>query len=196
MENIKQSILSDSSYARGLFKNDMKKASKFGFSVVFWLGGLSSSTLMLLENCSILLSVRLIFVFSSSVKWSATPAKTVSYRDPSFFGFFARFIVDIILALMVFLVGTKKCNKFLVELIKKSCVVLTICLQIPRNAQNSKAHMLKLVLEIFLIFNFFECAEKNQFNNHLLVEKVFHMVCWYSRLWMITIQYRRTYLWL
>ena len=45
-------------------------------------------------------------------------------------------------------------------------------LTIPRNGRNLKIHMLKLVLETFLISILYECAEKNQFNNHLLVEMV------------------------
>ena len=101
VENIKQSILSDSLYARSSCLNVMKKASNFGFSVAFWLGGLSSSTLMLLESWSILLNVRLIFDFSSIVKCFATPAKAVSCRDPSFFSFFARFIFDLLLEFMM-----------------------------------------------------------------------------------------------
>ena len=95
----------------------------------------------------------LMFVFSSCVKWSATPAKTVYCRDPSFFSFFARFIFDVILAFMA------------------------------SDLEMWNAINVVSVLVFLLIWNLITtwCAlcslnnvQKNQFNNHLLVELVFY----------------------
>ena len=101
-------------------------------SLVFWWEGVPSSPLMLLESWSFLLIDRVLFDFSSSVRCSATPAKTVSWWVPSFFIFFASLMSDVILSLILSELKLK-IRKLLGGFISKPSWIASSSMVLPSN---------------------------------------------------------------